>query len=168
LVLAALGLGVAGVIFVLIQKRGLCQVAMTLLKKIKLFPRRLQEQEDALRRLDSQMASFYQHQHRKFYLSLGFFFLGWLCHGLEVYLIFYLLGHPLSLFTSLCLDALAILITSMAFFIPGNLGVQDGGNVLLALGLHLGAVLGVTFSVIRRLREAFWLAVGLVVLAYER
>jgi len=35
------------------------------------------------------------------------------------------------------------------------------------MGLHLGAILGATFSVIRRLREGFWLAVGLVVLAYE-
>ncbi|MBW2134398.1 MAG: TIGR00374 family protein, partial [Deltaproteobacteria bacterium] len=61
----------------------------------------------------------------------------------------------------------AILITSLAFFIPGNLGVQDGGNILLTMGLHLGAILGATFSVIRRLREGFWLAVGLVVLAYE-
>lgn len=143
-------------------------MGVTVLKKVKLFPRSWQAQEDALRRLDATMASFYQHHHGKFYLSLGFFFLGWLCHGLEVYLIFYLLGHPLSLLTSLGLDALAILITSMGFFIPGNLGIQDGGNVLLVIGLHLKAIVGVTFSVIRRLREAFWLAVGLIALASER
>lgn len=168
LLLAALILGIAALIFVLGQKRGLCQPTLTLLKKIRIFPRFLQEKEEAIRRLDVQMISFYQHHRGKFYLALGLFFLGWLCHGLEVYLIFYLLGHPLSLVTALCLDALAILITSLAFFIPGNLGVQDGGNILLVLGLHLGAVLGAAFSIIRRLREGFWLAVGLAVLAYER
>ncbi|MFP3866736.1 MAG: flippase-like domain-containing protein [Desulfobacteraceae bacterium] len=168
LILAALGLGLAGLLFVLGQKQGLCQMGMKILRKIRLLPRRLQEQEEALYRLDAQMGFFYQYHRRKFYLALGFFFLGWLFHGLEVYLIFYLIGHPLSLVTALCLDALAILITSLAFFIPANLGVQDGGNILLAMGLHLGAILGATFSVIRRLREGFWLAVGLVVLAYER
>ncbi|MBW1918432.1 MAG: flippase-like domain-containing protein [Deltaproteobacteria bacterium] len=167
LILAALGLGLAGLIFVLGQKHGLCQMGMKLCQKIRFVPRILQDQEAALCRLDAQMTAFYQHHRRKFYLALGFFLLGWLCHGLEVYLIFYLIGQPLSLVTALCLDALAILITSLAFFIPGNLGVQDGGNILLTMGLHLGAILGATFSVIRRLREGFWLAVGLVVLAYE-
>ncbi|MDD3580930.1 MAG: flippase-like domain-containing protein [Desulfobacca sp.] len=168
LILAALGLGVAGLIFVLGQKQGLCQMGMKLCQKIRFVPRILQDKEAALCRLDAQMATFYQHHQRRFYLALGFFLLGWLCHGLEVYLIFYLIGQPLSLVTALCLDALAILITSLAFFIPGNLGVQDGGNILLTMGLHLGAILGATFSIIRRLREGFWLAVGLVVLAYER
>jgi glycosyltransferase 2 family protein len=162
LTFAAIALGLAGVIFILGQNQGLCRIGINVLQKFKLLPRRLQEQKEALYRLDAHIASYYQHHRREFYMAIGCLFLGWLFHGLEVYIIFYLLDHPLSLTTALCFDALATLVASAAFFIPGNLGVQDGGNVLLAIGLQLGAVLGATFAVIRRLREGFWLAVGLI------
>ena len=69
---------------------------------------------------------------------------------------------------AVCLDALAMLFTAMGFFIPAALGVQDGGNVLLALGFHLGATLGAAFSILRRLREAFWMGLGLLLAVQER
>lgn len=165
---AGLVLVLSAVGFVLLQKYGMCRLGLLVLTKCRFLPRRLQEKEAALCRLDAQMATFYRRHLWRFWLSLGFSLLGWLVHGVEVYLIFELLGQPINLVTALCLDALATLIGSMAFFIPGNLGVQDGVNILLAIGLQLGAPMGATFSLIRRLREGFWLAVGLVVLAVDR
>jgi glycosyltransferase 2 family protein len=168
LLAAALILGIGAIGFVLIQKYGLCQLGMKVLEKCKFMPRFLKDKEASLCRLDAQMSSFYRYHIWKFWLALGLSFLGWVIHGFEVYIIFHFLGQPINLLTGLCLDALATLIGGLAFFIPGNLGVQDGGNVLLTIGLQLGALMGATFSIIRRLREGFWLAVGLVVLAYER
>jgi uncharacterized protein (TIRG00374 family) len=161
-------MGMASLGFVLIQKYGLCQLGITILEKFKFMPRFLKEKEASLCRLDAQMSTFYRHHIGKFWFALGLSMAGWIVHGIEVYIIFYLLGEPINLVTALCLDALATLIGGLAFFIPGNLGVQDGGNVLLTIGLQLGALLGATFSIIRRLREGFWLAVGLVFLAYDR
>ncbi len=162
----ALVLGAAG--FVVLQRYGMCRLGMAIMTKCRFLPRRLQEKEAALCRLDAQMSTFYRRHLWRFWLALGLSLLGWLVHGLEVYIIFDLLGQPIHLLTALCLDALATLIGSMAFFIPGNLGVQDGGNILLAISLQLGALMGATFSLIRRLREGFWLAVGLLVLAADR
>lgn len=168
LLVAASMMGMASLGFVLIQKYGLCQLGITILEKFKFMPRFLKEKEASLCRLDAQMSTFYRHHIGKFWFALGLSMAGWIVHGIEVYIIFYLLGEPINLVTALCLDALATLIGGLAFFIPGNLGVQDGGNVLLTIGLQLGALLGATFSIIRRLREGFWLAVGLVFLAYDR
>jgi uncharacterized protein (TIRG00374 family) len=165
---AALALGLGAVIFVVVQRYGMCRLGMAVMTRCRFLPRRLQEHEAALCRLDAQMSTFYRQHLWRFWLALGLSLLGWLLHGLEVYIIFDLLGQPIHLLTALCLDALATLISSMAFFIPGNLGVQDGGNILLAIGMQLGALMGATFSLIRRLREGFWLAVGLVVLAVDR
>ncbi len=168
LAVAGLALGLAAVGFVVLQRYGMCRLGMAVLEKCRFLPRRLKEQEAALCRLDAQMSTFYRRHLWRFWLSLGCSLLGWLIHGVEVYIIFDLLGQPIHLVTALCLDALATLIGGMAFFIPGNLGVQDGGNILLAMGLQLGALMGATFSLIRRIREGFWLAVGLVVLAADR
>ncbi|MGQ9920205.1 MAG: flippase-like domain-containing protein [Desulfobacca sp.] len=168
LVAAGLALILGACAFVVLQRYGMCRLGMAILAKCRFLPKRLQEKEAALCRLDAQMSTFYRQHLWRFWLALILSLFGWLVHSLEVYLIFALLGQPIHLLTALCLDALATLITSMAFFIPGNLGVQDGGNILLAIGLQLGALMGATFSLIRRLREGFWLAVGLAVLAIDR
>jgi hypothetical protein len=44
----------------------------------------------------------------------------------------------------------------------------EGGNILLALNFDLGFTLGAAFSVRRRIREAFWLCLGLVVVWREK
>jgi uncharacterized protein (TIRG00374 family) len=168
LVLAAVGLVTGCILFVRLQKRGLGRLGLSFLKKIGVFPGFLEKREEAIQRFDDRMIAFYQEKQRNFYLALGLSGLAWFCHGLEVYVIFYLLGRPLGLMSSWCFDGLAQLITGLAFMIPANLGVQDAGSLLLALGFHLGAVLGGTFVVIRRFREAFYVAIGLVVLAWKK
>ena len=168
-----LGLGaflLAGgaLLFVLVQGRGPCMWSLRLLERIGLCPRRLKDKEEELQSLDAAMASFYREHPGRGLLSLALFLLAWMTHAVEVYLIFWLLGHPISWGVAVCLDALAMLFTAMGFFIPASLGVQDGGNVLLALGFHLGATLGAAFSILRRLREAFWMGLGLLLAFQEK
>jgi glycosyltransferase 2 family protein len=168
-----LGLGaflLAGgaLLFILVQGRGPCMGVVRLLERLGLCPRRLKEKEAELESLDAAMAFFYREYPGRGLLSLALFFLAWLAHAVEVYLMFWFLGHPISWGLAVCLDALAMLFTAMGFFIPAALGVQDGGNVLLALGFHLGATLGAAFSILRRLREAFWMGLGLLLAANEK
>jgi hypothetical protein len=67
-----------------------------------------------------------------------------------------------------CMDSLAMLFTALGFFIPAAMGVQEGGNILLAVGFNLGFDLGAAFSILRRIREAFWLSLGLIVVWREK
>lgn len=166
--LAALGLGLAGLAFVIIQSRGPCGQGLRLLTRLGCCPKSLKEKEGELNHLDALLSSFYRQYPGRSALAFTLFFLSWLLHGVEVYLMFWFLGHPISWGLALCLDALAMLFTALGFFIPAAVGVQEGGNILLTLGFHLGAALGAAFSILRRLREAFWLALGLVVVAREK
>jgi hypothetical protein len=61
-----------------------------------------------------------------------------------------------------------MLFAALGFMIPASVGVQDAGAVLVSLGFNPGAALGAAFSIMRRIREAFWLALGLLVLGLER
>jgi glycosyltransferase 2 family protein len=155
-------------LFIIAQGRGPCMGGVRLLDRFGLCPRRLKEKEAELESLDAAMASFYREHPGRGLLSLALFVLAWLVHAVEVSLMFWLLGHPISWSLAVCLDALAMLFTAMGFFIPAALGVQDGGNVLLALGFHLGATLGAAFSILRRLREAFWMGLGLLLAVQEK
>ncbi|MFQ5992950.1 MAG: hypothetical protein ACE5NA_10990, partial [Nitrospiraceae bacterium] len=45
------------------------------------------------------------------------------------------------------------------------LGAQDGGNVLLLLAFGFTEVAGITFALLRRVRELVWIVIGLLSLA---
>jgi uncharacterized protein (TIRG00374 family) len=166
--LAALGLTVAGVAFVVVQLRRPCRGGLRLLDKIGWRPKFLDHHEAFFLGLDGAMSGFYRQYPGRALLAFTLFFLSWLLHAVEVYLMFRFVGHPISWELALCLDALAMLFTALGFFIPAAAGVQEGGNLLLALGFDLGLALGAAFSILRRLREAFWLGVGLIVVGRER
>jgi len=166
--LAALGLAAAGVTFVFLQRRAPCSTGLRMLDRLGFCPPAWKEKEETFNNLDARLAGFYREHRGRCLLAFTLFFLSWVLHGVEVYLMFKLLGCPIGWDLAICLDALAMLFTALGFFIPGAVGVQEGGNILLTLGFELGMVLGVAFSILRRLREAFWLALGLLVVAREK
>jgi glycosyltransferase 2 family protein len=166
--LAALGLAAAGITFVVLQRRDPCGNSFRFLSKRGWVPSFLKDQEGFLEGLDTAMSQFYRQYPARAVLAFSLFFLSWLLHAVEVYLIFWLLGHPISWGLAVCLDALAMLFTALGFFIPAAMGVQEGGNILLAVGFNLGFTLGAAFSILRRIREAFWLCLGLVVVWREK
>jgi uncharacterized protein (TIRG00374 family) len=167
--LAALGLAAAGGAFVFLQHRGSSfSQGVGFLDRRGWLPQFLKEKEGFFADLDSSLSSFYRQYPRRAALAFSLFFLSWVLHAVEVYLMFWLMGHPISWGLALCLDSLAMLFTALGFFIPAAAGVQEGGNLLLALGFNLGLTLGATFSILRRLREAFWLSLGLLVVWKEK
>ena len=168
LCLAALGLAAAGIVFVVVQRWEPFGNSFRFLDRRGWLPHFLRDHEGFLEDLDTAMSQFYRQYPSRAALAFFLFFLSWLLHSVEVYLIFWLLGHPIGWGMAVCLDALAMLFTALGFFIPAAIGVQEGGNILLALGFKLGFDLGAAFSILRRIREAFWLCLGLVVVWREK
>lgn len=166
--LGGAALGGVGVAFVVVQRSNPCTWLVRLLKRFGLSPALVLNRETDLALLDAKLAGFYRKHPGRVLAGFVITFFGWVLLSSEVFLIFSLMGHPVGWGEALCLDGLAMLFTGLGFMIPASLGVQDGGNVLLSLGFSLGAALGAAFSVIRRLREAFWLFLGLVVVAREK
>jgi len=94
-----------------------------------------------------------------FTLSLA----GWFVGTGEVYLIALLIGVPLSWVESLLLESLGQAIRGAGFAIPGALGVQEGGYVLLAPLAGLPPSAALALSLAKRARE---LLLGLPGLLY--
>jgi putative membrane protein len=84
-----------------------------------------------------------------FLLSL----VGWLVGTGEVYLILELLGHPVSALDAVLLESLGQAIRGAAFAVPGALGVQEGGYLLLAPLAGLPADAALALSLAKRARE---------------
>jgi len=88
---------------------------------------------------------------------------GWLAGIGEVWLVLFLLGHPVSLLNALMLESLGQAIRGIAFAIPGALGVQEGGYVLLGALIGLDAPTALALSLMKRARE---LLLGIPALVY--
>ena len=117
--------------------------------------------------LDADLKEFYTGRRQKFLFSLFLFTAGWAVGFLEVCLFLYLLGVPFSLTTALAIEAFSLIINTALFFVPGGLGTQEGGKVLIFKLLSLDPVTGLTLGLARRLREMIWVALGLIVFAYR-
>ncbi|MFQ5899164.1 MAG: flippase-like domain-containing protein [Candidatus Methylomirabilia bacterium] len=115
--------------------------------------------------LDRALTAFYREHPKRLGLSLLFHFVGWLVGSLEAYLILHFLGIPISLAAALVIDAFGTAIKFIAFMIPGRLGALEGGNMAAFAAFGLGAGVGLSYTLIRRLREFTWVAVGLILLA---
>jgi putative membrane protein len=89
--------------------------------------------------------------------------LGWLVGTGEVYLILLYVGHPVSWVTALLLESLGQAVRGAAFAVPGALGVQETGYVLLAPLAGLSAEIALALSLAKRVRE---LLLGLPGLLY--
>jgi uncharacterized protein (TIRG00374 family) len=168
LVMAGLVLAGLGVAFVIVQRSNPCALLVRLLKRCGVSPALFRGREEDLALLDATLAGFYRNHPTRILAAFALFFLGWVLLSLEVFLVFALMGHPVGWGEALCLDGLAMVFSGLGFMIPASLGVQDGGTVLLSLSFNLGAAMGGAFSIIRRLREAFWLFLGLLVVARQR
>jgi len=96
-----------------------------------------------------------------FLLSL----IGWIVGTGEVYLIASFLGAPVSWRDALLLESLGQAIRGAAFAVPGALGVQEGGYLLLAPLAGLSPDVGLALSLAKRARE---LLLGLPGLLYWR
>jgi len=98
---------------------------------------------------------------RSFLLSL----IGWLVGTGEVYFILQLLHSPVSWSEALLLESLGQAIRGAAFAIPGALGVQEGGYLLLAPVCGLSPEIALALSLAKRARE---IILGLPGLLYLR
>ena len=96
--------------------------------------------------------------------SFALSFAGWLVGTGEVYLALWFLGSPVGWGDALLLESLGQAIRGAAFAIPGALGVQEGGYLLLApfAGLAPDAALALSFA--KRAREILLGVPGLIYL----
>ncbi len=98
--------------------------------------------------------------------SLGCFLGGWAVGAVEIYLILAWVGGPVDWHTALAVETGSVLLDGLLFFVPGKVGTQEGGKVLLFTLLGLSPARGLTVGVVRRIRELTYAGLGLVALGW--
>ena len=90
--------------------------------------------------------------------------------ALEAFWILRLVGSRLGFASVMPMDAILTWLRAAAFFVPGGLSIQDLGAVtfLHVVGLPDAAVIGASYVILKRAKEAFWIATGYLLLARTR
>jgi len=149
--------------FVLLQVRGGFAGAGRILQRLGVGP--AERHRDLLRDVDRRLACLYRERWARVLASAVLHAGGWAVGGLEIYVVLSLAGIPAGLATSLSLEAVSSAVRFATFMIPGSVGALEGGNVAAFAAFGLPGAAGLSFSLIRRLREATWALIGLAALA---
>ncbi|SAL81590.1 membrane protein [Caballeronia terrestris] len=86
------------------------------------------------------------------------------CFGLalEIWIALRVLGSDSTFGTAFVLEALIQLVSSVAFVVPGNIGVQEGGFVLIGGILGIDAPTCLALAGARRVRDLLFFLPGLI------
>jgi uncharacterized protein (TIRG00374 family) len=165
--LALAGAGVTSML-VFLQRRGL--VAFVARGARRLFPRARLAARLAARapEIDARLRSFYGARPRAAAASVAFHFAGWVTGAAEVYTIMFLIGHPVSVGDAVIVEALAQPTRLAGVLIPGTLGVQEAGGMVIFSLLGLLPELGLAMMLLKRVREIGFNLLGLGLLTRLR
>ena len=163
-IIVVIGMGGGLWLLTRVLKRGTYGPIIQKFARFKAFSNWLNQYQSQAQKLDSRIQSFYQQESGRFLAAVGWCFLGW-CGGLlETYLILQLLAPELGWPTAISIEALAMILNNLIFFIPGRVGSAEGVRVGLFLLFGLPAAQGVAYGLVRRGREVLWLIPGFLVL----
>lgn len=149
-------------------KNGLAMKALRILSHIPGLRGKLLDfmssKEASIRKVDEQIAALHAQRKSTFYLSLFLEFAVRVAGCLEIQFILLILTDHVSFWDCVLLQAFTSLFSNLFFFVPMSMGAREGGFALAVGGLSLSGAYGVYASLLIRVRELIWIAIGLILI----
>ena len=147
--------------------KGVINTALTIATRIPFFGRKIQiyreKNEHHLVEMDKLISDLYTNRKKDFFASLFVELVSRYISCLEVYFMAIPLAFQLSFIQAYLIVSIATLIANIFFFAPMQMGTREGGFVLATATLALPAGLGVYVGLGTRIRELFWIFVGVII-----
>ena len=158
-----------GIVFFLkVYRQGFLMKSIRLAGKIPFLKKWVHKMDakqlEMIEETDRQIAHLYMYRRGDFYKSLALEFLSRIVSCLEVYFIVLALGMNLTFLDSVIIVAISSLIANILFFAPMQLGTREGSFLLAFQGIAMSSGLGIYVSLITRIRETFWIIIGLLLM----
>ncbi len=150
------------------QKNGLVGSITNLAKKLGIQKTRIEKWDSKIQELDEKIGGFYRRSRIHFFEIIFWHFLSRALGVVEIWMIAHFLQTPISWGFSLDLASITVLINIVFVFIPGSLGVMEGGYGALFYLVKINPAVGVGIQLVRRLRTLIWTAIGLFLVAFYR
>jgi len=120
----------------------------------------LRKKESLIFSVEEKLLQFHRERPSAFWGSVT---LNFICHVLaisEVYLVLLFMGKNVTWTRALILEAFTKLINIAGALTPGNVGIYEGGTMLIAALFGLSGSVGLSLGLCRRVRSIFWTLMG--------
>lgn len=154
--------------FITRHKKGVAKSLLNFTLKIPIIKKLaapLSGKADTLQKVDDQITELYLKRKPDFYLALFWETFARVVASLENLFILKAIGIDINFPEALYISAVSTFIINIFFFMPLELGSREGGLVLVLKTIGITSSLGIYLGLVNRIRELFWILIGLILIA---
>ena len=124
--------------------------------------------KEDLQKIDRQISELQSQNQKSFYASFALEYVGRMFQSFEIYFMLLLFdagtGGGLTFVYAFLILSFTSLFANLLFFLPLQLGGREGGFAMSVPQMGMTADIGIFVSIICRVRELFWTAIGLLLM----
>jgi putative ABC transport system permease protein len=141
--------------------------AVDQLAQLRLSPKVLIKRRHHIHNLESKVYDFYKHHPGAFFGMIACDLLAHASSVVEVYVTLRMLGYDALVSQAYVIESLTKVINFAFGFVPGTIGVYEGGTEVILRALGFAAATGVALALVRKAGIVFWTSIGLLVLTWR-
>jgi uncharacterized membrane protein YbhN (UPF0104 family) len=149
-------------------RKGLIHQALAVAARIPFVKNKVKEYRightERIEVMDSLMAELFADRKKDFFLALSFEIIARFLSSIEIMFMAIPIGYHLSFFQCVIVAAFSSLFANILFFSPMQLGTREGGFGIAFSMLTIPLGVGVYVGLITRIREMFWIMVGIILM----
>ncbi|HEU5238484.1 MAG TPA: lysylphosphatidylglycerol synthase domain-containing protein [Pyrinomonadaceae bacterium] len=164
---AAASLGIA--IAALAAKRRVMLLTWVIdrLAELRLSPKVILKRRHHIYHLESKVYDFYKHHPGAFFGMIACDLLSHATSVAEVYIALRMLGYQPLVSQAYIIESLTKVINFVFAFVPGTIGVYEGGTEVILRTLGFAKATGVALALVRKAAIVCWTSIGLLVLTWR-
>ncbi|MEP6717853.1 MAG: lysylphosphatidylglycerol synthase domain-containing protein [bacterium] len=163
--IAALGIVAAG----LAARRRIMLLTWIIdqMARLRLSPKVILKRRQHIYHIESKVYDFYKHHPGVFIGMVACNLLAHVSSVMEVYVTLRMLGFAPQLAQAYIIESLTKVINFVFAFVPGTIGVYEGGTEVILQALGFVAATGVALALVRKAGTIFWTSIGLLILTWR-
>lgn len=149
-------------LFYIVQRYRVASMTGTILARSR-WLHKLNDVLGHLRGVEDRLVDFYTRRPMRLLGVFVLSFTNWTLGVAEVWTVMQLIGHPISFEDAWIIESMAQLVRAATFFIPANIGTQEGAFLIAAVAIAGQPSFGLAIALARRIRELAWTIWGFTV-----
>jgi putative ABC transport system permease protein len=160
-------LGIAAAALAARRRIMLLTWAIDRLAQLRLSPKVILKRRHHIYHLESKVYDFYKHHPGAFFGMIACDLLAHASSVVEVYVALRMLGFHPQVAQAYIIESLTKVINFVFAFVPGTIGVYEGGTEVVLRTLGFAAATGVALALVRKAAIVCWTTLGLLVLTWR-
>ncbi len=132
--------------------------------RLRLSPKVILKRRQHIYHIESKVYDFYKHHPGIFFGMVGCNLAAHVSSVIEVYITLRMLGFAPHVAQAYIIESLTKVINFVFAFVPGTIGVYEGGTEVVLQALGFVAATGVALALVRKAGTIFWTSIGLLIL----